>query len=360
MSQTAPKKSASKEKKESNIPRPSSSVILVSPQNQVLLLHRVRTSSSFPSAHVFPGGNVSEFHDGKVPPPEDSNRHEDSEQYRLAAIRETFEESGILLAKNNGFGRLIEVEEKEREEGRRKVHSGEIEFTRWLAQKGGRADIDGLIPFTRWVTPTNLARRFTTQMYIYMLPLSRSSSDDALSTTSSETTSDADDAGLETVIPKPTHDGGIEHTAARFLPPSTWMRLAQAGRIILFPPQFFLLHMLSPFLSPHNPSSAKTPVPSHDELQRQRQAMLDFLRTSDPPWGEKCISPTALVLAGGKRREDGRVVLGLDKPGPELDGKRRGEVERVVLVEFKKEGPRRVEVGWRKDVLAEGREDGKL
>jgi hypothetical protein len=28
-----------------------------------------------------------------------------------------------------------------------------------------------------------------------------------------------------------------------------------------------------------------------------------------------------------------------------------------VLVEFKKEGPRRVEVGWRKEVLAEGREN---
>ncbi|KAK5242169.1 hypothetical protein LTR40_012886, partial [Exophiala xenobiotica] len=33
---------------------PSASVILVSPSNEILLLHRVQTSSAFPSAHVFP------------------------------------------------------------------------------------------------------------------------------------------------------------------------------------------------------------------------------------------------------------------------------------------------------------------
>ncbi len=48
-------------------PRPSSSIILVSPTNQVLLLRRVKTSTSFASAHVFPGGNLSDFHDGAVP-----------------------------------------------------------------------------------------------------------------------------------------------------------------------------------------------------------------------------------------------------------------------------------------------------
>ncbi|PSK60439.1 hypothetical protein B9Z65_589 [Elsinoe australis] len=340
-----------KEKKPVAIPRPSSSVILVSPENQVLLLHRVRTSSSFPSAHVFPGGNVSTFHDGELPPPEDLSRHEDSETYRMAAIRETFEESGILLAKNNGFGRLIEVEDAEREEGRRLVHSNKIDFRKWLAGKGGRADIDNLIPFTRWVTPTNLPKRFTTQMYIYLLPLSHSPT---LGTSSSNP-----EEGTESLIPAPTHDGGKEHTAARFLPPSTWLRLATENRIIMFPPQFFLLHQLSQFLSPHDPKNAKTPIPSYDERQAQRKAMLEFLKGSEPPWARKAICPIAVPPAHGGKREDGRVVLGLEKPGPELKGVREGEKDHVVLVEFKKEGPRRVEVRKRKEVLAEGRV-GKL
>lgn len=129
-----------KARKEPAVPRPSASVLLVSPTNQFLLLQRVKQSSSFASAHVFPGGNVSKFHDGEMPGPESPDRHVDSDVYRKAAIRETFEESGIVLARNAGFGRLIEVPEKEREEGRRLVHSNEVPFEQWLAGKGGRAD----------------------------------------------------------------------------------------------------------------------------------------------------------------------------------------------------------------------------
>lgn len=56
------------------------------------------------------------------------------------------------------------------------------------------------------------------------------------------------------------------------------------------------------------------------------------------------------------RKSDGRSVLGLDKPGPELVGSGRGgDGERVVLVRFSKEGPRDVEVRWRKEVLEEER-----
>lgn len=129
-----------KTKREPAVPRPSASVLLVSPQNQFLLLQRVKQSSSFASAHVFPGGNVSTFHDGEMPGPESPDRHVDSDVYRMAAIRETFEESGIILARNSGFGRLIEVPEAEREEGRKLVHSNKVKFESWLAGKGGKAD----------------------------------------------------------------------------------------------------------------------------------------------------------------------------------------------------------------------------
>jgi hypothetical protein len=73
-------------------------------------------------------------------------------------------------------------------------------------------------------------------------------------------------------------------------------------------------------------------------------------------WGDKCISPTVLA---GEKREDGRVVLGLDRAGAEVLG-REGDKERVVLVEFGKGGPRRVEVGWRNEVLAQSRREKKL
>lgn len=174
-------------------------------------------------------------------------------------------------------------------------------------------------------------------MYLYLLPLSTS-------------------LASESLIPTPTSDGGIEHTAASFAPCATWLSQARRNEIILFPPQFYLLHLLSPFLSP--------PAASNSELQEQRDKILHFLKNdssggNDIPWAEKAMSPTGLFF----RKRDGRSVLGLDKPGPELKGSERGgDAERVVLVRFSKEGPRDVEVRGRAEVLKEEREKqgGKL
>ncbi|SLM33904.1 NUDIX hydrolase domain-like [Lasallia pustulata] len=332
---------ASKFKKPLSTPKPSASILLVSPTNQILLLHRVRTSSSFPSAHVFPGGNLSSEQDGEVPGPTDPARHEDSKVYRLGAIRECFEESGLLLAtKKESPKELLRLSDDEREQGRHAIHEDKVSFRQWVDQKSGIPDIDGLIPFTRWITPTNIPKRFTTQMYIYFLPVAKNESSSAAGPLPVQS---------EALIPTPTSDGGIEHTAARFLPPSKWLSMSQAGEIILFPPQFFLLHLLSPFLSPEDVPTVLDP----EGLSRQREVVLNFVKSGDPPWGEKCMSPIGLFW----KESDGRAVLGLDKPGPELEGSgKRGDAERVVLVDFRKEGPRKVEVAWKKDVFQSERE----
>lgn len=118
-----------------------SSVVLVSPKNEILLLHRVQTSSSFASAHVFPGGNLSS-QDGHCPPPGDHARHDDAPAYRFAAIRELFEESGILLAKDRNSGKMLAVNEETREEGRRLIHQNQITFAEWLKQQRATAEPD--------------------------------------------------------------------------------------------------------------------------------------------------------------------------------------------------------------------------
>lgn len=162
-------------------------------------------------------------------------------------------------------------------------------------------------------------------MYVYFLPLA---SEEKLP--------------KEIVIPVPTHDGGIEHTAARFASTAEWLEKARKADVILFPPQYFLLSLLEPFLS--QPSSSTL---SRDELEKQRQRLRDFIHSGSPAWTEKCISPIQL-----KQNSDGRAVLGLDKPGLELKGTTRsGETERVVLVRNTKDGPRDVEVAWRSEVL---------
>ncbi|KAK0251054.1 hypothetical protein LTS09_013760 [Friedmanniomyces endolithicus] len=353
----SPIMASAKDRKPPAIPKPSASVLLISPTNQVLLLQRVKQSSAFPSAHVFPGGNVSPSHDGDLPAPDHPDRHLDNAVYRLAAVRETFEESGILLARNNGFGRLLEVPEPEREEGRKLIHGNRIPFTTWLAQKGGRADVEGLVPFTRWVTPTNVPKRFTTQMYLYFLPtLSSAPITEGLRDDGNDDGYDDEAEGQR--IPVPTTDGGLEHTTARFLPASAWLRLAQEGRIILFPPQFFLLHQVAQhFDALPSPTAygsiSRVPVP-REELEARRKSLLEFVATGDPPWTEKCISPTVMPARDGKKREDGRVVLGLQRPGPEVEAEgsgRRGVEGECVLVEFKKDGPRKLAVVTREEAL---------
>lgn len=192
-------------------------------------------------------------------------------------------------------------------------------------------------------------------MYIYFLPLT-GSSDPSSATSDDEEASSPDLPAVsgEVVIPTPTHDGGLEHTAARFLHADTWLKMAQSSEIIMFPPQFFLLHLINPFLKA--PTANGEPF-SREELKAQRKALQSFVTEGDPPWGEKVISPIQFMQS----KKSGRSILGLDKPGLELkDSGRRGEAERVVLVNFGKDGPRNVEVRWRKEVLEEERAHEKL
>jgi len=65
------------------------------------------------------------------------------------------------------------------------------------------------------------------------------------------------------------------------------------------------------------------------------------------------MSPTSLF----EWKSDSRVVLALDKPGPELANTGRGgDWDRVVLVRFTKGGSTSVKVSSRDDVLREQRE----
>lgn len=45
-----------------------------------------------------------------------------------------------MLAKDAKTGRLIEMEEVEREKGRKAVHKGDVKFTEWLEERGGVPD----------------------------------------------------------------------------------------------------------------------------------------------------------------------------------------------------------------------------
>ncbi|KAK4184996.1 hypothetical protein QBC35DRAFT_440353 [Podospora australis] len=334
-------------------PAPSASVILISPQNEVLLLHRVQSSSAFPSAHVFPGGNVDRFHDdldGSMVESKSSVDYtkswwfSESDIFRRAAIRETFEEAGILLAVDDKTKQLVDLPDTLIAEQRKEVHASRKRFGDFVASVGGMLDTEKLIPFTRWVTPANQKKRFITQMYVYMLPL------------------DLDEKKILQQS-KATSDGGVEHTSAEWASPEEWLRRCHAGDIKLYPPQYYLLYILANTFrwavqdAPHNPR-----LPWQQKLKErltsQRERFMRFLqmvptdvqddfhgrrrekaeprfnrKTRFIPWGEKTISPRVIwpELSGW----DKRTVLALDHPGPEFreyvvtedDVKRKEEIE---------------------------------
>lgn len=107
-----------------------------------------------PNAFVYPGGSVHA---------EDS-AYEDV--HRAAAVRELFEEVGILLARRHrgGFARAAECEALRAELG----DGGS--FLAALERLGLRPAFDRLAPLARWVTPEALRRRFDTRFYVARLP----------------------------------------------------------------------------------------------------------------------------------------------------------------------------------------------
>lgn len=137
-------------------PRPSATVLLLreGPPWELLLVHRPGGADFAPGAYVFPGGSV----------------HADDQPFddeiRAAAVRELFEEAGILLARESG-GRF--ARDAACEKLRRLTEAG-TPFDRALHQLGLTPAFDRLVMFARWVTPAQLRRRFDARFYLARMP----------------------------------------------------------------------------------------------------------------------------------------------------------------------------------------------
>lgn len=136
-------------------PRPSSTVVLVRDGDpwQLLMVQRPGGADFAPGAFVFPGGSV----------------HEDdrafTDELRAAAVRELFEEAGILLARGATAGECARLREA--------IADGQS-FAEALLGLGLKPDFDALVMFARWVTPAMLRRRFDARFYLARLPASQS------------------------------------------------------------------------------------------------------------------------------------------------------------------------------------------
>jgi 8-oxo-dGTP pyrophosphatase MutT (NUDIX family) len=136
-------------------PRPAATVLLARPADpwQLLMVHRPGGADFAPGAYVFPGGGVHEEDRGW------------SDGIAGAAVRETFEETGILLARRAGtFARDSDCDAV-----REKVAGGSS-FAEALKHLSLDPAFDALVMFARWVTPAQLRRRFDTRFYVAEMP----------------------------------------------------------------------------------------------------------------------------------------------------------------------------------------------
>ncbi|MBW2376587.1 MAG: NUDIX hydrolase [Deltaproteobacteria bacterium] len=204
--------------------RDASTVIVLREADQGLetfLLCRHHQSGFLGGAHVFPGGKVDSS-DGEPSWRARIDRSTEEITERLgesnaevglgllvAAVRETFEEAGVLLASTASDVDLVATRER--------LHGG-ASFSALASDIDMKIDSTALTPYARWITPKVETHRFDTRFYIAVLPEGQTAS----------------------------HDG-TETTSATWLRPARAIDDMIAGRIKLAPPTVRTLQCLAQF-----------------------------------------------------------------------------------------------------------------
>jgi len=89
-----------------------------------------------------------------------------------AAIREAFEESGILLARDVDTGKLVSAERLGRLDSfRTGLEKREVGLVEMLKSERLRLAYDRLLHFAHWITPANMPKRFDTHFFLAQSPL---------------------------------------------------------------------------------------------------------------------------------------------------------------------------------------------
>jgi 8-oxo-dGTP pyrophosphatase MutT (NUDIX family) len=190
--------------------KPAATILLLrdQPSFEVLMVKRHHQIDFASGALVFPGGKShAGDHDAAWSDHVLGWADFDADQrgLRIAAIREVFEEAGILLAKRRN-GAPIGGEACPMDV-RQAVDAGTTHFLDVVRDLEARLDLSMLTTFARWITPPLTPKRFDTWFYVVKAP------DDQLAACD----------GRETVD-------------AEWIAPSEALRLAEAGeRKVIFP-----------------------------------------------------------------------------------------------------------------------------
>jgi 8-oxo-dGTP pyrophosphatase MutT (NUDIX family) len=193
---------------------------------EVYMLRRKPSMAFAPGAFVFPGGSVDRRDaDEEVawtgPSAQEWGRIFDAppELARAlvcAAVRETFEESGVLLAGESADSVVADTTSDDWETDRQALLDRSLSLADLLQRRGLVLRADLLRPWSRWITPVIEPRRFDTRFFAAELP-----------------------AGQR------TRDVGGEASAVAWVGPADALAAARRAELVLFPPTAVTLSELA-------------------------------------------------------------------------------------------------------------------
>jgi 8-oxo-dGTP pyrophosphatase MutT (NUDIX family) len=170
------------------IPRPAATISIVrdvAAGFEVLMMQRNHGADFMPGAYVFPGGAID---------PEDSDPDlyarceglddaaasrtlgvaRDGLAYWIGAIRECFEEAGLLLCYDRS-GALVGLDRPELEQHfvaqRAALNARKLAFADFCREEGLRLAADRLTYFSHWITPAAAPKRYDTRFFAAIAPL---------------------------------------------------------------------------------------------------------------------------------------------------------------------------------------------
>ncbi|MEV5570507.1 NUDIX hydrolase [Spirillospora sp. NPDC052269] len=147
---------------------------------QAFMLRRVGSMAFAPGAYVFPGGSVDP-RDGEASPawtgpsPSEWGRAFGADEplareLVCAAVRETFEETCVLLAGPTGESVVDDTRGDEWERGRKALLDRSLSFAGFLDERGLVLRSDLLRPWAHWITPAIEPKRYDTRFFVAAMP----------------------------------------------------------------------------------------------------------------------------------------------------------------------------------------------
>jgi len=205
---------------------------------EMFLMKRHRRQTFMGGAFVFPGGSLDNTdcdprlasHARGITPEEAPirlNEPDLPEDKALglfyAALRETFEEAGVLLGEADSGEAIMQPDSEHASrfaEYRHQIHRGEISLGELAEREAVSYRLDLLTPYAHWITPEIEGKRFDTRFFLARIP----------------------DGQV------PEHDA-IEMTESLWISPAGALALQKRGELLLMPPTLKTVEELTAYSS---------------------------------------------------------------------------------------------------------------